>query len=215
MRIIIYSFILIVCCSCRQSSERLEHAFQAAGDNRAELRKVVDHYSLDPRDSLKREAAMFLIENMPGHHTLNGPYLRGLRHKVDSATNSFLLGKVILMQPLRDPRILRQLRPEPDVEHITAEYLIHNIDEAFRQWTTLARKTHVRRLPRIPSSLPHRERAARLLERLASSTTKRTPAGSHRVLRRSETFRVQHGANDPRLRSRYGRRQPSGSRNTL
>lgn len=136
MRIIIYSFILIICCSCRQSSERLEHAFQAAGDNRAELRKVVDHYSLDPRDSLKREAAMFLIENMPGHHTLNGPYLRGLRHKVDSATNSFLLGKVILMQPLRDPRILRQLRPEPDVEHITAEYLIHNIDEAFRQWTT-------------------------------------------------------------------------------
>lgn len=136
MRIIIYSFIIIACCSCRQTSERLEHALQAAGDNRAELRKVLDHYSLAPRDSLKREAAVFLIENMPGHYTLDGPYLRGLRHKVDSATNSFLLEKVILMQPLRDPRILRQLRPEPDVEHITAEYLIHNIDEAFRQWTT-------------------------------------------------------------------------------
>ena len=40
----------------------LETALIQAGDNRAELEKVLNHYAVD---SLKYKAACFLIENMP------------------------------------------------------------------------------------------------------------------------------------------------------
>ena len=43
--------------------------------------------------------------------------------------------KVILMQPLRYPHSRQQLRAEPDLEQVKADYLIHQIDQAFRLWT--------------------------------------------------------------------------------
>lgn len=44
--------------------DRLEKALAAAGTNRQELEGVLAHYE---GDSLKLEAAKFLITNMPGH----------------------------------------------------------------------------------------------------------------------------------------------------
>ena len=57
--------ILLLCCilvaSCNRNP-KLDYALSRAGDNRAELEKVLEHY----QDSgLKYEAARFLIENMP------------------------------------------------------------------------------------------------------------------------------------------------------
>lgn len=49
--------------SCRQETA-LERALRLAGDNRQELERVLLHYK---DDSLKQEAARFLIENMPYH----------------------------------------------------------------------------------------------------------------------------------------------------
>ena len=54
----------IIFCSCRDTSPRLEYALQASEANRAELEKVLKHYSQNPEDSLKLQAALFLIENI-------------------------------------------------------------------------------------------------------------------------------------------------------
>ena len=77
----IFSFFIIVGCSaCRASV--LESALERAGENRKELERVLRHYSEEDKDSLKWEAARFLIENMPGHLSIGGdsigPYYAAL-----------------------------------------------------------------------------------------------------------------------------------------
>ena len=57
--------------SCSNSPSRLELALQLAGDNRAELERVLNHYAENKADSLKYRAARFLIENMPRHYTFS------------------------------------------------------------------------------------------------------------------------------------------------
>ena len=54
------------------SCERIpEQALQQAGENRAELERVLAHFK-DDSDPLKYRAAKFLIENMPYHYTYEG-----------------------------------------------------------------------------------------------------------------------------------------------
>ena len=67
IRFSVFSLILLCSCIGKKQSE-LEQALLLAGDNRAELEKVLKRYSTDPADSLKYRAACFLIENMPGYH---------------------------------------------------------------------------------------------------------------------------------------------------
>ena len=61
-------FLLSMFSSCHS---RLQDALKAAGENRAELERVLDHFRNDP-DTLKYSAAKFLIENMPYHYTYKG-----------------------------------------------------------------------------------------------------------------------------------------------
>ncbi|MDR1897245.1 MAG: hypothetical protein LBR10_10700 [Prevotellaceae bacterium] len=100
-----------------------------AGDNRGELEKVLKHYGANPADSLKLRAAEFLIENMPGKYSLEydapfenvvAVYLRwdGLGDKQD-VENAFKIGKQIVRE---------------DVKHIKGDYLINNIELAFKMW---------------------------------------------------------------------------------
>lgn len=123
-------------CSCRNTSPRLEYALRASEDNRNELEKVLAHYSLAPKDSLKLQAATFLIENMPGHFSYSGQFLQDFKQAVDTTLQGYLLKKVVLMQPARYPRPRRQLQVEADIKHIKADYLIHHIDNAFHLWAT-------------------------------------------------------------------------------
>ena len=119
MRLIFYLLLVILLYSCREATSRLEQTLQLAGDNKLELQKVLDHYA---SDSLKLKAAIFLIENMPGHYSLDGPYLRQLQRVIDSTGTPYLMKKVILMQPLRYPYSRQQLRAEPDLEQVKADY---------------------------------------------------------------------------------------------
>ena len=61
--------------SCVRQESALEQALALAGDNRTELEKVLARYSANPGDSLKYRAAVFLIENMPGHGYYRGKQL--------------------------------------------------------------------------------------------------------------------------------------------
>lgn len=64
-------FIALLACHSHlpPPSSLLEQALEKSGDNRSELEKVLMHYSQKDADSLKLRAAVFLIENMPGHYS--------------------------------------------------------------------------------------------------------------------------------------------------
>ena len=62
---IIWSLSIVFFVSCESAGDkRLDFALEQAGKNRIELEKVLNYYQ---NDSLKLEAARFLIRNMPGH----------------------------------------------------------------------------------------------------------------------------------------------------
>lgn len=131
--------------SCSRPHDRLESALESARENRPELEKVLAHYAAEG-DSLKYEAAKWLIGNMPGHYSYaDRQRAERFYDEMDSvfkrkpditpaearaATDS--LGMLLLSRGQTE-----------DVEVITAEFLIRNIDEAFRQWREGAWAGHV------------------------------------------------------------------------
>ena len=129
MKKIRYLFLIILVCSCTSYPEPIEDVLRQAGRNRKELEKVLDYYGKNPADSLKRYAAEFLIVNMPGKYSeyREGPwndlatmYLRW----TSSSDKQLVMDTYQLGKPIR----------KDDVTHITAEYLINNIDLAFKVW---------------------------------------------------------------------------------
>ncbi|MCF0195677.1 MAG: transglutaminase domain-containing protein [Bacteroidaceae bacterium] len=117
----------------------LEQALQFAGENRVELEKVLTHY-VD--DSLKLEAAKFLIRNMPGHFSYaysDTTTIMRYASSIDSIVES--------MKDEIDFNIVRDsidsmanklgidtLHKVQDCQIVTSEFLIQNIDAAFYDW---------------------------------------------------------------------------------
>jgi hypothetical protein len=124
----IFIYFLISCTQQHYSSE-IESVLQQAGDNRSELEKVLKHYSRNPEDSLKLRAAEFLIVNMPGKYSeyYDAPWN-------DVAAVYFRLDKSLDKQKtLKTYRLGKKLIRE-DIKYITADYLINNIELAFKVW---------------------------------------------------------------------------------
>jgi len=121
--------------SCHKKSY-LEQALELAGDNRAELEKVLELYSTNPADSLKLKAARFLIENMPWHFSYGGKYMESYMHRVDSCLPSLPvnLRNVIYALPGENPSLFHRLEIKPDIQTMTADYLIYNIEKSFEIW---------------------------------------------------------------------------------
>jgi hypothetical protein len=126
---LIYLIIVILLAGCSRYSPEIENVLQQAGKNRSQLEKVLKHYSRNPADSLKLRAAEFLTVNMPGKCSVEYevPFenliafcmrLHGIdnRQSVDEAYG--------LIEP-----IIKE-----DVKYITGDYLINNIDLAFKVW---------------------------------------------------------------------------------
>ena len=63
--------------ACSSENQWLDTALNLAGDNRAELQKVLDRYKEEDGD--KYRAACFLIENMPFHGAYEGKALENYR----------------------------------------------------------------------------------------------------------------------------------------
>jgi hypothetical protein len=127
--------------SCSQQS-RLEQALAFAGENRAELEKTLAHYSADGADSLKYRAACFLIENMPYHYSCSSAAidrfmaeasLYAAAHEYDVhdynryfSVHSFEDESPVLTSSDYDVVM--------DSHVITADFLIDNIEQAFKVW---------------------------------------------------------------------------------
>ena len=127
----------VVCSLCLfascQKNGHLQTALNHAGDNRVELEKVLRHYE---EDTLKLRAAKFLIENMPYHFSVVEMLVspegkeyypditrfsgkESVRRHCDSL---FAVGYRVRKQHVFD------------IQTLTADYLIDQIDLAFEAW---------------------------------------------------------------------------------
>ena len=132
MKRIIYIIFCTFLISCGQYNAELENALKLAGENRHELEKVLYHYSQNPSDSLKLRAATFLIENMPGHYTLEGSLINAYREKIYSDTIASYFAKKSLDISLSYMDQFRHTaNKKEDVQNIKADFLIRHIDRSF------------------------------------------------------------------------------------
>jgi hypothetical protein len=126
--ILFIAFFLCIACSDRYSPE-IEAVLKQARDNRKELANVLKHYSREPADSLKLRAAEFLIVNMPGKYSeyFDAPWndVATVHLRWTSSSDK----KMVLEHYGLGKPVTKQ-----DVEHITADYLINNIELAFKVW---------------------------------------------------------------------------------
>ncbi len=134
---------LFLALSCNRNS-RLETALELAGDNKNELKKVLDYYKKDPADSLKYKAACFLIENLPGKVHNKGKYFEEIQHFFDYAGNLPAEKKTVNMKGnlfrmfdstanIAKPH-LSSIKTEYDINVLTSKYLIENIEASFNVW---------------------------------------------------------------------------------
>lgn len=135
-KILLISLLFIFACS---TNDRLETALEMSGKNRAELEKVLGYYSKDKADSLKLRAAIYLIENMPGHYNLYGGSVKSYIEQFDSLNpNVFLFTKSYYYSlPLENESSISLMERRYDIESITADFLIKNIDFKFKLWSKM------------------------------------------------------------------------------
>lgn len=127
-KILIGGLILCLLAAC-SDNKRLEQALQFAGENRGELEKVLDFYK---HDGEKYAAARFLIENMPHYYAYRG-------EAVDSVKRTLVKYKEEKVALPEESDYWKSFNFEKmekvyDSKVITAEYLINNIERAFRVW---------------------------------------------------------------------------------
>ena len=138
-----FVFIAALCwgglCACDRQAEDplLEEALELAGGNRVELERVLAHYV---GDSLKLEAAKYLIRHMPGHYsyadtTAVGRYYDAADSLLDAMRDSTVQAIQDSMSALsRRWEAVVDTRKVQDVETVRAAFLIAGIDSAFVQW---------------------------------------------------------------------------------
>lgn len=124
-------FVSLLLESCVSENERrLEETLVFAGDNRAELEKVLFHYQ---HDSLKLEAARFLLIHMKDRHSYRGEGIDSVRQALieTSRQQGFMerrrRDKWRAFSYVGSPKVY-------DAQVIKADYLIENIDLAFEAW---------------------------------------------------------------------------------
>lgn len=121
-----------VLCSCSDNGERrMEKALKMAGTNRAELEKVMEHYR---GDSLKLRAARFLIENMQYHFSVNERFVskKGKSYYPDITRFGGAASVKRHCDSLMAAGWNIDRRTEYDIRCVDAEFMIRNIELAFR-----------------------------------------------------------------------------------
>lgn len=139
---LIYVFLYIVLCfvSCNDRTQ-LDVVYDAAGINGIELKKVIDHYSEKSEDSLKLKAATFIIENMPGHGSLQSEAGEAFRQAVNSSDTVLTMDNFNKLWSRYNDHT--QLKYKLDIQNINAEFLIKDIDKAFDTWSHEAWKNEL------------------------------------------------------------------------
>jgi len=149
-----YHLILLLCfVSCHRYPQGVRDALELAGENRPELEAVLNHYSQHAADSLKYRAACFLIENMPGHYSLKGKEAVDFRKSVIEFglrnmypvinDHSRINPAVCFRDKYPAPPAFQDLEKVYDINVITSDYLIENVELSFEAWEQAPWKKNV------------------------------------------------------------------------
>lgn len=138
--------------SCSPKDPHLEKVLKISGNNRIELEKLLRYYS-SPDDSLKYKAAVFLIKNMPYQSCISSHQVNAYDSVFDSImirdrslllTHDSLTNRAIRREnfekiwksyfPDHAGEIHFEFETNRDIEELSAEHLIENIEYAFKAW---------------------------------------------------------------------------------
>lgn len=135
------------CFSCTESSNyplAVEKVLHQAGPHATELERVLEHYARQSSDSLKFQAACFLIEHMSAHFSYAGPAIDsfycamsrifaapGGRNAADETRYQSLYDSVLARW---NAELWSTATTVPDLHNVSADFLIRHIDDAFSQW---------------------------------------------------------------------------------
>ena len=130
--ILLIAFATVACSHYTTYTTDIEQVLKLAGNNRKELEKVLEHYRRHPGDSLKYRAAVFLIENMQGHLSVNYPeteeYYRQIR-SIFAVENKTRSQADSLFQLIKVNH--RKTKSAYDIQTMRASYLTNQIEQAF------------------------------------------------------------------------------------
>ena len=125
--------------ACSKWSDETNRALKLAGENRAELEKVLQHYSEVDPNSQKLKAAEFLISNMDVHYGYKSAswdqFQQELADLFSREDNFELLEEGMSRLYEKYQMLLRDIRYESDLRTVTADFLIYNIEKAFESWS--------------------------------------------------------------------------------
>ncbi len=134
----LFAALLAACSSGPSYPPDVADAIEAAGDNRAELEKVFAHYTTG-EDSLKLEAAYYLIANMEGHCYATYALEDSTEARVEFDVRDYpdyaaLLVAFDTLEAQYGELDFKRKEKIYDRDTITADFLINQIDYAFRAW---------------------------------------------------------------------------------
>jgi hypothetical protein len=118
--------------------QEITEALEKAGKNAAELEKVLSHYA-SPKDSLKWQAAFFLIGNMEGHSYTRFALYDTLKKEVEFnplvyPTYEALQSAWDTLEQKYGTLDFKKKETFYDLDTISSDFLINQIDYAFRAW---------------------------------------------------------------------------------
>ncbi len=129
--------LLAGCASTQVHSPRIESALEISGENRSELERALSHYQ--NTDAQKQAAMEFLIENMPGHGFVDLQFFDEAHNEMDfEALDYKSLNEAQVafdaLEAKHGSISYKRKAFVPDLEVMTAEYLINNVELAFAAW---------------------------------------------------------------------------------
>lgn len=137
--------------ACRPDVQK---ALSLSGDNREELVQVLDHYRSEKQ---KLRAAKYLVAYLPYHYSYE---LEGYRKYCYALRKEWTSGDSVDEMMKRSMDISGMYRDSVkvvrDVDAVTAEYLIWNIDKSFEMWETNPNLSHLSFEEFCEYVLPHK-----------------------------------------------------------
>ncbi|HEX6429943.1 MAG TPA: hypothetical protein VF008_19750 [Niastella sp.] len=142
-----YLFLIITMLSgCAANQSKLAISYELAGRNKNELQKVIAYFEKSG-DPLKSKAAIFLIENLPFHRTykinrtFDNCFDKINQAPVDTGGNDRRKYFESLLRAVKNPSNAQQQWSSTEiVKGVKADFLINNINLAFKAWQLVPRE---------------------------------------------------------------------------
>jgi hypothetical protein len=127
--------LLVLIASCSPWSSETRQALKMAGDNRAELEKVLEYYHKVNPDPLKLKAAEYLISNMLYQYSRFGAGVDSLNESYKYVYGIYIKDRnsVLMSDSVYGKRTAR-IDVEFDLKRISSNYLITQIESAFETY---------------------------------------------------------------------------------